>query len=424
MTRPAKVEAELGRIPCIVTGNLASFLKPKEYIYSFSIDELLLSFSANVSYRKTAGIINRAIHRLDGKALKPSTLEDYIGRQGNRIGNALHEQAASVLADTPGMSEDGLVMDTDLIPESITAPVTQENGRIDKTSFFADVIGPYNKGREECDRIKDTRLINNTEISPGNSVYVSIDDVGVKHQKDTRKDGGSKDGKAVENTVIHIQSAEGEYVITDVGMDKAFRLLMAFLFSNRLLENRSLYFFSDGASNIRKSIETYFKGLCPYALMLDWYHLEKRMTELLSMALKGPKDIRHEIRKTLDQKLWAGNFDDAMVYIKSIECKYVKNKLRLDEAIDYLERKKQYACCYALRKELGYRNSSNPAEKANDIVVAFRQKHNGMSWSYDGSGSLASVTALAKNGESSIWIREGRIPFKPVSQSNEELATA
>jgi len=57
-------------------------------------------------------------------------------------------------------------------------------------------------------------------------------------------------------------------------------------------------------------------------------------------------------------------------------------------------------------------------------VVAFRQKHNGMSWSYDGSGSLASVTALAKNGESSIWTREGKIPFKPVSQSNEELATA
>ncbi len=132
------------------------------------------------------------------------------------------------------MSEDGPVMDADLIPESITAPVTQENERVDRTSFSADVIGPYNKGREECDRIKDTRLIDNTEISSENSVYVSIDDVGVKHQKDTRRDGGSKDGKAVENTVIHIQSAEGGYVMTDVGMDKAFRLLMAFLFSDHL----------------------------------------------------------------------------------------------------------------------------------------------------------------------------------------------
>lgn len=424
MTRTARVEAELGRIPCIVTGNLASALKPKEYIYSFLIDELLFSFSANVSYRKTAGIINRAIHRSDGKALKPSTLEDYINRQGSRIGGVLHEQATAVLADTPGISEDGLVMDRNLIPESITAPVTQENGHVDKTSFFAGVIGSYNKVRNDCDKIKDARLINNTEISPENSVYVSIDDVGVKHQKDTRKDGGSKDGKVVENTVIHIQSAEGEYVITDVGMDKAFRLLMAFLFSNHLLENRSLYIFSDGAANIRKSVEAYFKGLCPYVLMLDWYHLEKKMTELLSMALKGPKDIRHEIRKTLGQKLWAGNFDDAMVYIKSIESKYIKNKLRLDEAINYLERKKQYACCYALRKELGYRNSSSPAEKTNDIVVAYRQKHNGMSWSYDGSGSLASVTALEKNRESSVWIREGKIPFKPVSQSKEGLAIA
>ncbi len=58
----------------------------------------------------------------------------------------------------------------------------------------------------------------------------------------------------------------------------------------------------------------------------------------------------------------------------------------------------------------------------NDLVVANRQKHKGMSWSYDGSGSLASITALIKNGESSTWIAEGRIPFEPVSQSSEDLA--
>ena len=35
----------------------------------------------------------------------------------------------------------------------------------------------------------------------------------------------------------------------------------------------------------------------------------------------------------------------------------------------------------ALRANLGLRNSSNPVEKANDLVVAGRQKHNGMAWS-------------------------------------------
>ena len=76
------------------------------------------------------------------------------------------------------------------------------------------------------------------------------------------KDGGSKDGKVVENTVIHIQSKEGVYIITAVGMGKAFRILLAFLLKNHLLENRHLYFFSDGARNIRKGIKDYF-AFCP-----------------------------------------------------------------------------------------------------------------------------------------------------------------
>lgn len=58
-------------------------------------------------------------------------------------------------------------------------------------------------------------------------------------------------------------------------MKKAFSLVVAFLLSNRLLENRHLYIFSDGAQNIRKNIEAFF-SFCPYTLMLNWYHLEKK----------------------------------------------------------------------------------------------------------------------------------------------------
>jgi hypothetical protein len=223
----------------------------------------------------------------------------------------------------------------------------------------------------------------------------------------------------VENTVIHVQSREGEYTITDVGMKKTFTLLMAYLISNNLLENRHLYFFSDGAANIRKNIETFFKDLCPYKLMLDWYHLEKRMNELCSMALKGSKDIRHEMRYALDCKLWAGNFEEAMTYLKELAPKYVKNDRKLEEAVEYLERKKTYAACYALRRNLHYRNSSNPAEKANDIVVARRQKHNGMSWSYEGSGALATLTALSHNDKIELWVTKHSISFAPKAYGSE-----
>ncbi|HWS83552.1 MAG TPA: hypothetical protein VN207_04770, partial [Ktedonobacteraceae bacterium] len=67
--------------------------------------------------------------------------------------------------------------------------------------------------------------------------------------------------------------------------------------------------------------------------------------------------------------------------------------------------------CYALRKKLGLRTSSNPVEKANDLMVSTRQKHNGMSWSPDGSTCLATLTALRHNDEHMQWLRHRDIPF-------------
>ena len=82
----------------------------------------------------------------------------------------------------------------------------------------------------------------------------------------------------------------------------------------------------------------------------------------------------------------------------------IKNKKELENLINYLHRNQDYIPCYALRKILGLRTSSNPVEKANDIVVSTRQKHNGMSWSPDGSISLATLTAIRRNGEDMNWL--------------------
>ena len=370
MTKETCVDSEIGRIECTVIDNLALSLKPKEYIYSITEEELILDVAACNSYRKMTKLLNRVLHREENKSLKVSTITEHIEAQGKKINNHQHQVASEILQNVPGVSNSGIVESLADIPANVRNPMSQcgtEAGM--RTDVFKDTIDEYNDGKEDCDKIKNQKLIEDTEINPDECVYISIDDVGVKHQKDTRKDGGTKDGKYVENTVIHIESREGKYTITDIGMGNAFTLLVAFLFSNNLLENRFIYFFSDGAQNIRSNIEAFFKPLCPYKLFLDWYHLEKRMNELLSMALRGTKEERHNIRYVLDQKLWAGNFEDAKTYLSGLDKKYVKNVKKLDEAIDYLTRKADYAACYALRKNLGYRNSSNQAEKDNDLVV-------------------------------------------------------
>ncbi|GJG31292.1 hypothetical protein PRBRB14_21710 [Hallella multisaccharivorax DSM 17128] len=67
-----------------------------------------------------------------------------------------------------------------------------------------------------------------------------------------------------------------------------------------------------------------------------------------------------------------------------------------------------------MRHELKLRISSNRVEKANDLVVAMRQKHNGMAWSEKGSSALAVITASMINGEIEEWITKQKISYRMV----------
>jgi hypothetical protein len=84
----------------------------------------------------------------------------------------------------------------------------------------------------------------------------------------------------------------------------------------------------------------------------------------------------------------------------------------LAKLIAYLERNNEMIPCYALRKRLGLRNSSAIGEKMNDLIVSSRQKHNGMSWSKNGSLALATLTTAKLNGEDHIWLRKKKLSFK------------
>ena len=115
--------------------------------------------------------------------------------------------------------------------------------------------------------------------------------------------------------------------------------------------------------------------------------------------------------------LWRGNVDGAISILKLINMGMVKNKNSLDYLIGYLERVRTNIPNYQLRDALGLRNSSNRGEKANDLIVANRQKHNGMSWSDSGSTTLASVSALLRNQELDNWIKNKTLSLKLVERT-------
>ncbi len=246
---------------------------------------------------------------------------------------------------------------------------------------------------------------------------ISVDEVGAKQQKGTREKGSrdspeEKKRKYVQTTVIHVEQEGGSYILNGESVLGVLRLLLAFLLNNHLLEN-ILIFHVDGNS-LYSSVIGFFSWHKRVKVILDWYHLKKKCKELLSMALNG-KEIRNAVLEKLLPLLWHGLVDQAINYLNSLSESQIKNEKELHHLIGYLEKNRPMIPAYAVRRELGLRNSSNRGEKANDLIVADRQKHNGMSWSKSGSVALASVTALKKNKEYKKWFQEGELEFKLAS---------
>ena len=104
--------------------------------------------------------------------------------------------------------------------------------------------------------------------------------------------------------------------------------------------------------------------------------------------------MRHDVMKCLMRILWVGNVTDAIQYLSELPSDCVKSEEKRQELTRYLQRKEPVIACYAMRARLGFHISSNLVEMANDLTVAKRQKHKGMSWSYHGSWHFAALTAL------------------------------
>lgn len=385
-----------------IRDSLASSLRPKERVMSPAYLSLSARLCTRFSYRDAAETLNLFLHRGGADSVKQRTLSDAMERTGGGISAELARNTGKIL----GMY--GFDRETGLPGEDaeLSANIKGSACAMPDIPAVQAAIGRVNAAREE----KAVSAAEELDIEPDASecVYVSIDDIGVKHQKDSRAESSSRGAKYVENTVAHIQHGRDTYALTGICMRDVMKSVLAFLLFNGLLGNR-LVFFTDGAKNIKSGIEAFF-SFRPYTVILDWYHLKKKCQEFLSMALKG-RDVRNGVLEKLLRILWAGNVQGAVEYLESLPESMVKSRKQLEGQADYLRRKEAYIACYAVRAELGLRNSSNPVEKENDILVARRQKHNGMSWSKTGSGALAAIEMVFENGEADMWFQKKQIPF-------------
>lgn len=386
-------------------------MKPKQHLISFAYNSMYLELSTMLSFRNVTDTMNRFLHKTSEDEVKVSTLEGRVESQGKMLTAAYVEKATGIL------ESHGIDAQSGIIDKSSSIAASVRNTTLPGVLAESDVrqlITDYNRGKDTDMKLKYGLVTSMVEANAEECCYISVDDIGVRFQKEERNSTYKKKQKFIENTVIHIQKGESQYTITAIGMKNAFVQLVAFLLANNLMEGCRLVFLTDGANCIRENIETFF-GFRQHTIILDWLHLEKKCNEYLCMAIGGKKEEKDKIKQEFAAILWTGRMEKITKYLDNIKKANIKNVKKLDELRGYLDRKSPYLACYALRHHLGLRTSSNRVEKANDIVVATRQKHNGMAWSKAGSGALAIITAAKANGELDNWIATGRVNFKLVA---------
>jgi hypothetical protein len=170
-------------------------------------------------------------------------------------------------------------------------------------------------------------------------------------------------------------------------------LVMVLLCAGR---QRVVEVLADGARWIRN----WFAGLAALratsTMILDWWHLRKRCADLGSMICHGRK-AKAALLGPVDRHLWRGEVDAAIAVLEGYRAQ-ARNGERLTELIVYLHERRAYIPNYSQRRRERQYIGSGHAEKANDLIVAKRQKGAGMHWSLATSDALAALRTLMLNG--------------------------
>lgn len=242
--------------------------------------------------------------------------------------------------------------------------------------------------------------------------------------------------KNVGHVDIKIEFEDYQYNVTAPNVRDACSELMAVIFVNKLYKHQ-MYVFTDGEEKLIKRLEKYIGAWKP-PIILDWSHLAHKCYEKLSLIIQAQRVVdprgKHEpyesgpnegeIKKWIMTSLsrlyarqmvrilWFGNVQEAISYLKNIDPDHIKSKAELYRLINYLERKKDWIPCYALRRICGLKNASSSVESENEAVVSNRQKAGGDHWSEEGSSNNAGLKAVFINHEENNWFYNGYLTFK------------
>ena len=231
--------------------------------------------------------------------------------------------------------------------------------------------------------VEDLRL-----LGPGlepNQVLLTVDEVLTRRPEA---------GHFLELRTARLVTEQGSRYLSGIGAAFLQRLHVAVLLCLGPLS--SLLLLADGARWIRSFFTDTLAALADKTMLLDWHHLHQKCLELASRICRS-KLAKAQLLRRLYRRLWGGNVAGAIAVLEA-ERAQAKNAAKLDELAGYLQARAAWIPNYRQRRiERKYIGSAH-VEKANDLLVARRQKNRGMQWSAATSDGLAALRTLMLNG--------------------------
>lgn len=241
-------------------------------------------------------------------------------------------------------------------------------------------------------------------------ILVMDDGILVKEQKANRELSDSTPesslplGKkaTVVNDVILLEIQPGvfEYLFPPIEPDGNYRVSLESMLRQRIRHHYAsstkplpIVAISDGAKGIRQRLYRVFGE--DVWIILDWYHLDQKVYQLMSMIGRSKEEKATHSAAILGF-LWEGKTAEAIDYLSHQVV--VRNVDKHQELIGYLEKHQKEIIDYKRRQAAGKSIGSGRMEKAVDQVIGHRQKRKGMSWRPEGSRALALLKVLELNG--------------------------
>jgi hypothetical protein len=183
--------------------------------------------------------------------------------------------------------------------------------------------------------------------------------------------------------------------------------LLQVLAAVRSCLEQSLLVVADGASWIRTFFRDDLAHLPGAQMVLDWHHLAKKCRDLAARICPSRPE-RARLLHRLFRWLWAGQVPRA-VRVLERQWSRAADPQAVDGLIAYLQAREEWIPNYRARRRQRLYNGNGLGEKANDRLVARRQKRKGMQWGAQTSDALAALRTLLLNEQwDDCWLKRQR----------------